>query len=167
MKTLVNLASSYQLTGSTAKFGKCLEFLQDWIGQDRDWVSKVEYCWERAELELSIGNHDDALKLIAAADREFEGRGYLSVTQGILERLRVFSTYYAEGPTIANRLARESVVRFEGRHVVGYLETLAALAWSERKLYGEVSRDTNRRLEMFDTVGARGKRASLTMQGFL
>ena len=167
MKTLVNLASAYQLTGSNSKFGKCLEFLQDWIKQDRDWVSKVEYCWERAELELSIGNHDDALKLIATAEREFEGRGYLSVTQGILERLRVFSTYYAEGPTIANRLAQQSVIRFEGRHVIGYLETLAALAWSERKLYGEVSRETNCRLEIFDKVGAMGKRASLTMQGFL
>ncbi len=167
MKALLNLACAYQLTGSNAKFGQCLESLQDWIKQDRDWVSKVEYCWERAELELSLGNNDEALKLIATADREFQGRGYLSVTQGILERLRVFSTYYAKGPTIANRLAQESVSRFEGRHVIGYLETLAALAWSERKLYGAVTKETNQRLEIFDKVGARGKRASLTMQGFL
>ena len=167
MKTLANLACAYQLTGLNSKLGRCLESLQDWIQQDRDWVSKVEYCWERAELELSFGNHDEALKLIATADREFEGRGYLSVTQGILERLRVFATCYAEGPAVANRLAQECVARFDGRHVIGYLESLAALAWSERKLYGDVSGATKGRLEIFERVGASGKRASLTMQGFL
>jgi hypothetical protein len=117
-------------------------------------------------LELAFGNRTEALRLISLAENGFEGRGYLFVNQGVLERLRVFRAYYISGAEVAYQLAKGFVERFRNRHRLAYLDAIAALAWIEKRISGKVSEATENQLEAFESFGASGKRAALAAQGF-
>ena len=127
----------------------------------------MEYYCGAAEIELAMGNENEALMLIAKAEQDLQGRGYLFVSQGTLERLRVFLAYHAQGPEAAHLLVEEFMKRFKGRHQLAHLEVVAALAWIERKAGGKHSDTTEIELQLFDKLGAGGKRAILAAQGFL
>ncbi len=167
LRTYSNLAFAYLLAGDVRKAKDCLVSWQRWIQNGRSWAVNLEYYCESASIELAFGNTSDALKLIAQAERELQGRGYLFINQGELERLRVFSAYHTEGGEAARVLAEESLERFKDRHVLAYLEAVAALAWVDMRLLGEHSEATRSRLLMFETYQASGKRAVLAAQGFL
>jgi hypothetical protein len=79
----------------------------------------------------------------------------------------VFLKYHTEGPETARILAESSMRRFKDRHLIAYLEALAAFAWIERKASETHSAATSRELILFEKYGAQGKRAILVAQGFL
>jgi DNA-binding SARP family transcriptional activator/tetratricopeptide (TPR) repeat protein len=167
MKTFSNLTFAYILAGQTKRAMECVESWQSWIQDGRSWASNVECCCELAEVELAFGNTTEALKLIVQAERGFDGVEFPFVTQGVLERLMVFLKYHTEGPETARILAESSMRRFKDRHLIAYLEALAAFAWIERKASETHSAATSRELILFEKYGAQGKRAILVAQGFL
>ncbi|MGH9890773.1 MAG: AAA family ATPase, partial [bacterium] len=167
LRTYSNLAFAYLLAGNVNKARDCLVSWQRWIQDGRSWAMNLEYYCESASIELAFGNPGEALKLIAEAERELQGRGYLFVSQGEFERLRVFSTFHTDSGSAALILAEDSLERFKDRHILAYLEAVAALAWLEMRLFGEHSEATRSRLHLFETYQASGKRAVLAAQGFL
>jgi hypothetical protein len=44
---------------------------------------------------------------------------------------------------------------------------VATIAWLEYRENGRIETETRRELEIFESLGARGKKALLTLQGFL
>jgi tetratricopeptide (TPR) repeat protein len=167
LRAYSNLAFAYLLAGDINKARDCLASWQRWIQNGRSWAINLEYYCESASIELAFGNASEALKLIGQAERELQGRGYLFISQGELERLRVFSAYHTDGGGAAQVLAEHALERFKDRHVLAYLEAVAALAWVEMRLLGEHSEATRSRLLLFETYQASGKRAVLAAQGFL
>jgi tetratricopeptide (TPR) repeat protein len=165
--TWSNLALAHMVLGQKGRALECFEALKRWMQNGRSWVMNMEYYCGAAEIELAIGNESEALKLVAQAEQELQGRGYLFISQGTLERLRVFLAYHTQGPYAARLLAEEFMNRFKGRHQLAHLETVAALAWIERKMTNEYSDATKRELQLFDKQRAVGKRAILAAQGFL
>jgi tetratricopeptide (TPR) repeat protein len=165
--TWSSLALANLVQGRLSAATECLYALKHWIERGRSWAMNMEYYCGAAELELAMGNENEALMLIAKAEQDLQGRGYPFVSQGTLERLRVFFAYHAKGPEAAHLLAEEFMKRFKGRHQLAHLEVVAALAWIERKASGKHSDTTEIELQLFDKLGAGGKRAILAAQGFL
>jgi hypothetical protein len=57
--------------------------------------------------------------------------------------------------------------QFRGRHLLAYLDAVAAVAWVEKRSMGEYSEEAAKELRLFETRGVLGKRAVLAAQGFL
>jgi tetratricopeptide (TPR) repeat protein len=167
LRTLSNLAHAYLLAGKIDKAKECFDSWQRWIQNGRSWASIVEYYWETASLHLVFGNTSEALKLVAQADRDLQGKGYLFIGQGVLERMKVFLAYHAAGPEAARSLATQFMGQFKNRHLLAYLDAVAALAWVERQSTGGYSDATRRELALFEKYDVRGKRRVLVAQGFL
>jgi DNA-binding SARP family transcriptional activator/tetratricopeptide (TPR) repeat protein len=165
--TWSSLALAHLVQDQRSSAIECLEALKHWMQSGRSWVMNMEYYCGAAEIELAIGNENEALRLISQAEQELQGRGYLFISQGTLERLRVFLAYHTQGPEAATSLAEEFMNRFRGHHQLAHLEAVAALAWIERKMTGRYSTATERELQLFDKHRAAGKRAILIAQGFL
>jgi len=165
--TWSSLALTSLVVGRRSAAIECQGALKHWMELGRSWVMNMEYSCEAAEIELALGNQGEALRLIAQAEQELQGRGYLFISQGSLERLRVFLAYHTHGPEAAQLMAEEFVKRFKGRHQLAHLETVVALAWVERKIMGGHSEATTKELLLFEKYRASGKRAILAAQGFL
>jgi tetratricopeptide (TPR) repeat protein len=167
LRTWSNLAFAYILSGRLERAKDCFQSWQRWNQDGRSWAINSEFYCESAAVELAFGNIAEALKLISQAEEGFHGRGSLFVNQGALERLRVFRTFYTKGAEVAHQLAKGFVERFRDRHLLAYLEAIAAQAWVERKISGKASEATEIEVQAFERLGATGKRAILVAQGFL
>lgn len=167
LRTWSSLALTSLILGQRSAAIECQRALKHWIESGRSWAMNMDYYCETAEIELAMGNQGEALQLIAKAEQELQGRGSLFISQGTLERLRVFLAYHTQGAGAAQLMAEEFVKRFKGRHQLAHLETVAALAWAERKATGTCSKATEAELQLFDNYQAIGKRAVLAAQGFL
>jgi hypothetical protein len=127
----------------------------------------MEYWCDTALMEVTMGNTSEALKLVATAERESQGREELVVNQGRLERLRVFLAYHTSGVEAAKLLAKASVRRFQGRNLIAYMETLAALGWLETRIEGGHSQATQVLLQVLEDHRLQGKRMLFEVEGFL
>jgi hypothetical protein len=127
----------------------------------------MEYWCDTASMELALGNTGEALKLIADAEAASQGGNALCVNQGAFERLAVFRAYHARGAAAARRLACAGVAKFRGRHVLAYMEALAAMAWLEKQTEGLYSDWVRCELGIFDSYGAVGKWDIIAAEGFL
>jgi hypothetical protein len=86
---------------------------------------------------------------------------------GMFWKLRILHTEYTAPAERTSEMAKHAQELFRGRHAVYFLETLAAGAWVERRRHGGITNETEKDLELFETWGALGLRASLAAQGFL
>lgn len=161
------LGSAYVLNGRTDKAIDCLESSRRWIQEGRSWAMNMEFFCEAAEIQLAIGNKDEALKLIADANQQSKEKGYVFINQGALEKLEIFLAYHTQGPESAKGLSDEFICRFRDRHELAHLEVVAAKAWIEMKMTGRYSKETTEELLLFEKYSAIGKRAILVAQGFL
>jgi DNA-binding SARP family transcriptional activator/tetratricopeptide (TPR) repeat protein len=167
LRTLSNLASAHIVRGEMDKAKECLGYWHNWMKDGRSWVTQVEYLCDFALVELTLGDTSEALELIAVAERESRGKEDLTVTQGRMERLKVLLTYHTFGAYAAELAAATCVNRFRDRHMLAYIEALAALSWVETKTNGVPSDTTRHLLELLDRFRLYGKRALLVVEGFL
>jgi len=167
LRTWSGLAQAFVLQGRFDKALECLDSTKRWIEKGRSWAMNIEFCCEAAEIELAIGNKNEALKLVSQANQLFQERGYLFINQGAFERLSVFACFHSQGPLVAERLVGQYISRFKGRHQLAHLEVVAALAWVERMLIGDYTEATKQELLLFERHRALGKRAIFVAQGFL
>src|SRR5438093_5388601 len=86
---------------------------------------------------------------------------------GLLSRLKVFHSAHVDNEEAALAMAREALAMFEGKHPLYYLDAIAALAWIERRMFGQVSSEVQRSLEHFERHEATGKLMMLRAQGFI
>ena len=64
-------------------------------------------------------------------------------------------------------IARSLAHRWKDTFVLHYFDMLATSAWLEYRENGRIEPETRRELDIFESLGARGKKALLTLQGFL
>lgn len=167
LSTWTNLASAYLLAKRPDLVRECLESQRRWIAEGRSWACNVEYFCERACLELALGNKVEALRFGTLAEKQVQGREFISLNQGVLERVLVYVTCHSKGLQPARQLAYDSIERFRNRHLLAYLEAIASLAWIEMLGDGMYSETTQEGLALFEDHGLPGKVALLEAQGFL
>ncbi|HEX9137830.1 MAG TPA: tetratricopeptide repeat protein, partial [Nitrospirota bacterium] len=168
LRTWTNLAFAYLISGDMDKAMECFGSWRRWIRNGRSWAANMEYWCDSAGMELALGNASEALELIATAERACDGKDGLVVNQGTFECMRVFSAYHTVGSRAAADLGKSFLKRFEAcGHVIAQAELLAVGAWLEMQTGGAVSDATQARLGIFDDYRLPGKRAILTIQGFL
>ncbi len=167
LRTWSNLASAYVVRRELDKARECFESWQQWMRDGRSWAARMEYWCDTALMELTLGNTSEALKLVATAEQESQGKEDLLVNQGRLERLRVLLAYHTSGVETAKLLAKSCLKRFQGRNLLAYLEALAALGWLETRVEGVHSQATQVLLQLLKDHRLQGKRTLFEVEGFL
>ena len=161
------LALTHIVLGNRLKAIQYFDAMKKWVQSGRSWAMSMEYYCAAAEIELALGNEGEALKYVAKAEQELQGRRSPFISQGALERLRVFAAFHTQGPQAAKTLAVQFGDRYRGRHALAYLESVAATAWLERKTTGSRSPSVEADLRLFEECRAAGRYAILRAQGFL
>jgi hypothetical protein len=167
VKVWSNLTCAHIVRGEIDKALEYFAAWQQWIEDGRSWAAKMEYYCDMASMELVFGNTDEALRLIAAVERDARGADYLVINQGIRERLRVLAALHTQGAEPALRLASQFMDRFRGQHTLAYIDALAAMAWTEKQATGKYSPRTVGELGLFDHYNLHGKRRILIAEGYL
>jgi DNA-binding SARP family transcriptional activator/tetratricopeptide (TPR) repeat protein len=163
----INLADAYMLTGQRERALACWEELREWMTRPRNWQIRVTYLLEGASFELMCGNVGEALDLVASAERACQGKERAYSDTSMFIKYKVFRTAHVKGNEAAWPMALEGLERFRDSHTLYYLNTLGVVAWLERRDGGHHSGETERALELFDKLGAHGRKALLVAQGFL
>lgn len=167
LRTWSNLASAYVVRRELNRARECFESWQRWMRDGRSWAARMEYLCDTASMELTLGNTSEALKAIASAERESQGREDLVVNQGRLERLRVLLAFHTTGVETARHLAESNLERFQGRNLLAYLDALAAIAWVESRIGGDHSHSRDALLQLLQDHRLHGKKVLLEVEGFI
>ena len=162
-----NLIDPYMLLGQESAARDCIEKAQKWIGPERRWKLRLTFLVEAASFALIQRNIGLAMDLIEQLEGVSRGREVAIPMPGAYWKLRAFrmtqlgESYdaYATVSSLANR--------WRATCPFSYLDMVAAKAWLEKRQQGAVGTETLRELELFDRLGARGRKELLTIQGFL
>jgi tetratricopeptide (TPR) repeat protein len=163
----INLADAYMLTRQREKALACWEEARKWMDRARNWQISVLYLLESASFALMCGNAGEALKLIASAQSVAEGKERAFSDTSMFMKYKVFRIAHLTGNEAAWPIATEALERFRDRHPLYYLNALGVVAWLERRECGRHTAETERELELFEKLGAIGRKALLVAQGFL
>jgi tetratricopeptide (TPR) repeat protein len=163
----INLADAYMLTGQRGKALACWEEVRRWMNRPRNWQISVTYLLESASFALMCGNVSEALDLVAAAERASQGKECAYSDASMFLKYKVFRMAHVAGNEAAWPIALEGLERFRHHHTLYYLNAVGVVAWLERRQWGRLTAETERELKLFEKVGALGRRALLTAQGFL
>jgi hypothetical protein len=82
-------------------------------------------------------------------------------------KLKIFRHAHLGRVEEASQMAAATAESFRERCPMYYLDLLAARAWLERRTTGKLSKESERELGIFDSVGLPGRRALFAAQGFL
>lgn len=85
---------------------------------------------------------------------------------GAFWKLKIFRRGHLGEIAEASRMAAEMGEFFRPRSPMYYLDVLAAKAWLERHTMGGLKSETDRELNLFETLGLPGRRALFAAQGF-
>ena len=133
----------------------------------RTWRTELDFLCESANLTLIAGNTSLALDIIASAEGVAAGRESAVPEPAVFARLRAFRAAHLGGTDSAAPIVEQALDRFRGRHLLYFLEVLAAKAWLERTTTGKYVSETATDLQLFDRLGAHGLKARLAAAGFL
>jgi len=120
-----------------------------------------------ATFALVQGNSALALDLICQLEALARGRENAVPVPGSYWKLRIFKEAQIGRLEDAQQLVRKSTALLRDNCPLSYLDVLAAKAWLELRAQGHHSPETVRELGAFEAVGALGRLALLTAQGFL
>jgi DNA-binding SARP family transcriptional activator len=162
-----NLMDSYLLIGRESDATQCLEDARKWLVPERRWKLRCAFFTEAASFALSHQNQALALDLIEQLETIVRGREQAVPLPGPYWKLRVFRESHISSTGQAYDLARTTFDRLYRACAFHSLDVAATLAWLERKMEGRIRDETRNALGLFDTLGANGKKALLTLQGFL
>jgi hypothetical protein len=163
----INLAEAYVLSRQTSDALLWLEEARKWMERERNWQVQVTYLVESASLALMLGNVGHALDLIASVEQTARGREPALSDPSLYAKLTAFRAAHVDSDESAMAIASKARERFRERHPMHYLAALGTVAWLERRQTGRYTPETEKELELFDKLGAVGKRDILKAQGFL
>jgi DNA-binding SARP family transcriptional activator/tetratricopeptide (TPR) repeat protein len=163
----VNLIDPYVLTGQEGKALECIERARRWLVPERRWKLRCTFLVETASFALIQQNLGLALDLIGQLEAVARGREDALPMPGPFWKLIVFRKAHLGRSDEAYSVARSLADRWKETYVLHYFDMLATLAWLEHRENGRRTAETERELEIFDVLGAKGKKALLILQGFL
>jgi len=161
-----SLVESYMLIGDRTRALEALEQARAWAKYSRSWRTHIELLCTSVAVALMTANVTLALELIPSAEHLARGRELAVPDPGGFESFRIFNTAHTDGPEAAFKMASEMKQRFEGRHLLYYLDAVSVIAWLERSSTGCCSPATRRELCLFDTWNAPGKKVLSQLQGW-
>jgi len=167
MSSYTNLAEAYMLCGERERAVDCLEAAKTWMHGERSWRANIGYLCDSANIALLMGNIALALQLIESVRSIARGRERAVPEPGAFRKLMIFRAEHLEDGQQTLAMARDALERFRDRATVHYLQVLAVTAWLERRRFGSYTTETEHELQLFDSLGANGLRASLAAQGFI
>jgi hypothetical protein len=162
-----NLIDAYVLAGQEGKAIECMELARRWLVPRRRWKFHCAFLMECAAFELIRGNTALALDLIGQLENVARDREEAVPMHGPYWKLRIFREASLGRLEEAERLVALKQLTLQGSCPLYFLDILAAKAWLQRFTQGQITAETERELGIFDEVGAPGKKAILTAQGFL
>jgi len=162
-----NLIDAYVLAGQEAKAIQCMESARRWLIPRRRWKFHCAFLMECAAFELIRGNTSLALDLIGQLENVARGREDAVPMLGPYWKLRIFREASLGRVEEAERLVFLKQAMLQNSCPLYFLDVLAAKAWLQRRTLGQVTAETQSELDIFEVVGAAGKKAILTAQGFL
>jgi len=162
-----NLMDAYLLVGRENDAVRCLENARKWLIPERRWKLRCAFFTEAASFALSQHNHGLALDLIEQLEILSRGREQGVPLPGPYWKLMIFRESHIKSPRQAYDLARTTIDRLCRSCPFHCLEIAATLAWLEKRMEGRVTEETDVWLSLFDSLKANGKKALLTLQGFL
>jgi hypothetical protein len=162
-----NLIDAHVLAGQEAKAIEYLESARRWLVPRRRWKFHCAFLMECAAFELIRGNTALALDLIGQLENVARDRDEAVPMHGPYWKLRIFREASLGRLEEAERLVCLKQVMFQSSCPLYFLDILGVKAWLQRRTLGQITAETERELGIFDEVGAVGKKAILTAQGFL
>ena len=162
-----NLVDPYVLMGREDDAIASMDRARGWLGPRRRWKFHCGFLIGNATLALVQGNSALALDLIGQLEALARGRENAVPVPGSYWKLRIFKEAQIGRLEDAQQLVRKSTALLRDNCPLFYLDILGAKAWLELRAQGHHSPETVRELGAFEAVGALGRRALLTAQGFL
>ena len=162
-----NLVDAYVLTGRESAAIALMERARDWLVPKRRWKFHCGFLVMNAAFELVRGNTALVMDIIADAEEIARGREDANPIPGPYWKLKIFRSAQLGNLGEAWRMVEAGTSMFRISCPLQYFDVLAAKAWLEIRTEGKNSPQTLGELRMFEEVGASGKRALLTAQGFL
>ncbi|MDP3910472.1 MAG: AAA family ATPase [Gemmatimonadales bacterium] len=162
-----NLVDAYVLLGREDLAVECMTRARDWLEPRRRWKLHCSFLMESAAFALLRGNTALALDLAGQVESMAQGREAAVPMIGSYWKLRIFRTAHVHGEDAAFTIAEEATQRLRGNCPYLYLDVLAAKTWLEARSLGRPGPQTMQELAFFDEAGAVGRKALLTLQGFL
>jgi len=163
----VNLVDPYLLTGQQEKALECIEKARQWLGPEGRWKLRCTFLVESASFALIQRNLSLAMDLIDQLETIARGREDALPMPGPYWKLVAFRRAHLGRSDEAYNLVRSLADQWKATYVIHYLDMLATMAWLEHREKGQITKETAVELGVFDVIGSRGKRALLTLQGFL
>ena len=157
----------YMLLGQEAAAMDCLDRARKWLVPERRWKLRLTFLLEAASFALMQRNVGLGLDLITQLEGVSRGREDAVPMPGPYWKLKAFKMAHLghtdEAYSIVSSLASQwrKALRFH------YLDMVATKAWLERRDDGTIRRETRNELEIFDSIGAKGRKELLALQGFL
>ena len=162
-----NLVDAYVLVGRESEAVECMDRARDWLVPRRRWKFHCGFLGVTAAFALVRGNTALALDIIEQLEVVARDREEVVPMPGTYWKLRIFRSAHLEGLDETRRIVQLGTKLFRDRCPLYYLDVLAAKAWLEVRTNGENTLETRRELRVFEDVGAPGRKALLTAQGFL
>jgi tetratricopeptide (TPR) repeat protein len=162
-----NLMDSYLLVGRVNDAVQCLENARKWLTPERRWRLRCAFFIEAAAFALSQHNHGLALDIIEQLEVLSRGQEQAVPMPGPYWKLMIFREAHISGSRQAHDLAKTMIDRLYMSCPFHCLDIAASMAWLDQRMYGRVTEETENWLLLFDSLKAEGKRALLTIQGFL
>ena len=162
-----NLASAALLAGQKHRALDYLESAHKLSERQQSWGSTIEFFMGCASLALLMRDTSLALEMIKRMERTAWKKERAVPNAGLFDKLRVYRATQESGPESGVELATSARERYRDRHHLYYLDALACTAWLENLTLGQSTDVTTRELELFTSLGAAGKLATLVAQGFL
>src|SRR5437016_5191133 len=162
-----NLASAALLAGQKQRALDYLESAHKLSERQQSWGSTIEFFMGCASLALLMRDTSLALEMIKRMERTAWKKERAVPNAGLFDKLRVYRATQESGPEYGVELATSAPERYRDRHHLYYLDALACTAWLENLTLGQSTDVTTRELELFTSLGAAGKLATLVAQGFL
>jgi len=162
-----NLIDPYMLLGQEAAAMDCLEKATKWIGPERRWRLRLQFLAEAASFALMQRNIGLAMELIGQLEGVSREREIAIPMTGTYWKLKSFRMAKLGQMEEAQRTVSSLAAHWKNSMVFSYLDIVATKAWLEGLQEGTVRHETAKELEVFERLGAIGKRQLLVLQGFL
>ncbi len=163
----INLIDPYVLTGQEDQALECIQKARNWLSPERRWKLHCTFLLETASFALIQRNLGLALDLICQLEGIARGREDALPMPGPYWKLIAFRKTHLGHSDEAYEMAQSLANQWRRTYVLHYLDMAATMAWLELRDKGRITEETSKALEVFQVVGAKGKRALLILQGFL
>jgi tetratricopeptide (TPR) repeat protein len=167
LTSYTNLLDAYVLTGRSQEALDCVEKARSWIESERRWKVRCAFQIEMAAFALVQGNIHLALDLIGRLEDMVRDREDAVPMTGPYWKLKAFRAAHLGRTDEAFHYVTAIGALFRHACPFFYLDILAARAWLEGRVFGQLGNETQKELRLFETSGATGRKALLTAQGFL